>query len=71
MKELLPIERMVKMGETTKLQVEFQKLREKEAHYTKTLQPWQAKVSANVVGFNEKLLQAKRMQMVVTSLLQE
>ena len=40
MKDLLPIERMLKMGEMTKLQVVMQKLREKEAHYIKTLQPW-------------------------------
>ena len=70
-KDLLPIERMLKMGEMTKLQVEMQKLRAKEAHYMKTLQPWKAKVSAIVVGVNEKLLQAKRMQTIVTSLLEE
>ena len=46
-------------------------MRAKEAHYTKTLKPWQVKVSAIAVGVNEKLLQAKRMQTTVTSLPEE
>lgn len=71
MKDLLLIERMLKMGKMTKLQAEMQKLRAEEACYTKTLQPWQEKVSAIVVGVNEKLLQARRMHTIVTSLLEE
>ena len=71
MKDFLPIERMLKMDEPTKLQEEMQKLREKEAHYMKTLKPWKVKVLAIVVGANEKLLQARRMQTIVTNLLEE
>ena len=71
MKDLLPIEHILKMEETTKLQAELQKLRAKEVHYTNTLQPWQEKLSTITVGVNEKLLQAKRMQTIVTSLLEE
>lgn len=41
MKDLLPIERMLKMGEMTKLQAKMQKLRVEEVRYTNTLQPWQ------------------------------
>ena len=37
MRDLLPIERMLKMGETNKLQAKMQKLREEEVPYTKTL----------------------------------
>ena len=40
MKDLLPIEIMLKMGETTKLHAKMQKLRAEEARYTKTLQQW-------------------------------
>ena len=71
MKYFLPIEHMLKVGETTKLQVEIQKLRAEGAHYTTTMQTWKEKVSAIAIGVNEKLLQARRMQMTVTSLLEE
>ena len=54
MKDLLPIEHMLKMGKITKLQEEMHKMREEEARYTKTLQPWQAKVSTIAVEVNEK-----------------
>lgn len=37
MKDLQPIQRMLKMGEATKLQAKMQKLREEEECYTKTL----------------------------------
>ena len=36
MKDLLPIERMLKMGERTKLQAKMQKLRAEESRYIKT-----------------------------------
>ena len=61
MKDLLPIERMLKMGETTKLQAKMQKLRAEEVHYTKTLQPWKTWLSAIAVKITEKLSQAKKM----------
>lgn len=61
MKDLFPIERMLKMGETTKLQAKMQKLREEEVRYTKTLQPWQMRLSTIAIKVTEKLSQAKKM----------
>ena len=40
MKDLTPLQRMLQMGESKKLQTELQQLRTKEAEYLKTLQPW-------------------------------
>ena len=37
MKDLQPIERMLKLGEMTKLQAKMQKFRVEEARYTNTL----------------------------------
>lgn len=71
MKDLLPIERMLKMGQTTKLQVKMQKLREEEESYTKTLQPWQTWLSTIALKVTKKLSQARKMQTIVTSLLEE
>lgn len=40
-KDLSALEHIIKMKESTKLQVEMQKLLAKEAEYLRTLQPWQ------------------------------
>lgn len=71
MKDLLPIERMLKMSEMTKLQENMQKLRVEEAHYMKTLQPWQTRLSSIALKVTEKFSQAKKMQTTITSLLEE
>lgn len=71
MKDLQPIQRMLKMGETTKLQAKMHKLREKEARYTKTLQPWQTRLSTIALKVTENLSQAQQMQIAVTSLMEE
>ena len=71
MKDLLPIERILKMGETTKLQAKMQKLREKEVRYRKTLQPWKMRLLAIALKVTVKFSQAKKMQTTITSLLEE
>lgn len=71
MKDLKPIERMLKSGETTKLQAKMQKLREKEVCYTKMLQPWQTQLLNIALIVTEKLSQAQKMQTTVTILLEE
>ena len=43
MKDLPPIQRMMKMGETKKLQNQMHMLRKDEAHYLKIVQPWKMK----------------------------
>lgn len=40
MKYLIPLQCMLKMRESNKLQIVLQKLRAKEANYLQTLQPW-------------------------------
>ena len=71
MKDLLPIERILKMDEMSKLQAKMQKLREEEVRYTKTLQPWQTWLSTIALKVTEKLSQAKKMQTTITNLLEE
>ena len=55
MKDLDPLQRMLKMGESKKLQIELQQLWAHEAEYLKTLQPWQDEVSTIVIKVNVKL----------------
>ena len=55
MKDLVPIQYMLKMGESKKLQNELQQLRTKEAEYLKTLQPRQEQVSEIAVNINVML----------------
>ena len=71
MKDLAPLQRMLKMGESKKLQTELQRLRAHEVEYLKTLQPWQDEVSAIAMKFNAKFTEFQAMQMTVVSLLEE
>lgn len=71
MKDLIPLQRMLKMGESRKLQTELHQLRTKEAEYLKNLQPWQEQVSEIVVKFNAKLMEFQATQMIFASLLIE
>lgn len=49
----------------------MQKLRAEEAYYTKTLQPWQTRLSTIALKITKKLSQAQQMQTTITSLLEE
>ena len=71
MKDLIPLQRMLKMGENKRLQTKLQKLRAKEAEYLQTLQPWQEKVSKNEIKINMKPTKFKATQMTIVILLKE
>ena len=70
-KDLVPLQHMLKMGESKRLQTKLQQLRAKEAKYLKSLQPWQDQVSEIVVKVNVKLTEFQATQMTVKSLLVE
>ena len=71
MKDLTPLQRMLQMGESKKLQTELQKLRAKEAKYLQTLEPWQEQVSEITVKINVNLTEFQATQWTVVSLLTE
>lgn len=71
MKALPAIEKMLKMGETQKLQEKLRKLHREEAHYLKTIKPCQEEVSQIALKVNEKLTQFKATQTTVVSLQEE
>lgn len=71
MKDLILLEHMLKMKESTKLQTELQKLRAKEAEYMQTLEPWQEQVSEIAVNINANLIEFKVTKMIVASLLDD
>lgn len=71
MKDLIPLQHKLKMGESKRLQTELQKIRAKEAEYLQTLQPWQEKVSKNAIKINMKPTKFKATQMTVVILLKE
>lgn len=71
LKDLPPIQIMLKMGESTKLQAKMQKLRVKQVHFTKTLQPWKARLSDIAIKVTEKLSHTQQMQTEVTSLMEQ
>jgi hypothetical protein len=60
LKDLPPIQRMLKMSESTKLQAKMQKLRAKEACFTETLQPWQVRLLDIAVNITENLSHAQQ-----------
>lgn len=71
LEDLSPIQRMLKRGESTKLQAEMQKLRTEEACFAETLQPWQARLSDMALKIIEMLSHAQQIQTEVTSLMEE
>ena len=70
-KDMPPLQCMLKMGENNKLQSELQQLRTQEEEYLKTVQPWQKEVSTNALQVNSKLTNFKATQTTVASLLEE
>lgn len=62
---------MLKMGESTRLQIELQRLHVHEAEYLKALHPWQDEVSKIAIKVNAKLTEFQATQMTVASLLVE
>lgn len=71
MKDMPPLQRMLKMGENKKLQTELQKLHAQEAKYLKIVQPWQVEVSQSALQVNQKLTEFKEMQTTTASLMDE
>lgn len=71
MKALLAIEKMLKMGETPKLQERLRKLRREEAHYLKIVHPWKEEVSQIALKVNEKLTEFKATQTTIARLQEE
>ena len=71
MKDLIPLQCMLMMGESKRLQEELQKLRAQEADYLQTLYTWQEQLSKIVVKINVKLTEFKATQMIVASFLEE
>ena len=59
MKDLLPLQRMLKMGKNKKLQGELQKLCAREEEYLKIVQPWQEEVSEIALQIDAKILEFK------------
>ena len=59
MKDLPPLQRMMKMGENKRLQTKLQKLRAQEEEYLKIVQPWQEEVSVTALQVNAKLTKFK------------
>ena len=70
MKDLPPIQCMIKMGETTKSQTQMQTLHKDEARYLKTVQPWQEEVSHIALQVNEKLTKIKATQTTIAELVE-
>lgn len=71
LKDLPPIQRMLKRRESSKLEAKMQKLRIEEAGFTETLQPWQAHLSDMAVKITEKLSHTQQIQTKVTCLMDE
>ena len=71
MKEMPLLQRMLKMGDIKRLQVELQYLCAREADYFKIVQSWQDEVSEIALQVNAKLVEFKAMQTTVASLLEE
>lgn len=71
LKDLPPIQKLLKMGESTKLQAKMDKIRAEEARFTETLQPWQARLSYIAIKVTEKLSQTQQMKTIVTILMEE
>lgn len=71
MKALPTIEKMLKMGETQKLQEKLRKLRREEANFLKIVQPWKGEVSQIDLKINEKIMELKATQTTIASLLEE
>ena len=71
MKDFPPIQRMMKMGETKKLQTQMKTLCKDEAHFLKTVQPWQDEISQIPLQVNDNLAEFKATQTTVANLLEE
>lgn len=59
MKDLPPLQRMLKMGENKKLQGKLQKLCTHEDECLKTMQPWQEEVSEITMMIDAKISEFK------------
>ena len=57
MKDLAPLQCMLKMGESKRLQTELQQLRACEEEYLKTIHPWQDEVPVITIKVNAKLIE--------------
>lgn len=71
MKDLSPLQRMLKMGENKKLQSELQKLHTCKEEYLKIVKPQQKEVSNIALNIDAKITDFKATQTIVASLLED
>ena len=57
MEGLTPMQRMIKLGESKKLQIRLQKLRAEETEFLKVTQPWQDKMADLALQVETKLVE--------------
>lgn len=69
MEGLTPVQRMIKSGESKRLQIQLQKLHEEETEFLQVTQPWQDKLADLALQVETKLAEFRETQTAVGKLL--
>ena len=68
MEGLTQVQRMIKLGESKKLQIRLQKLREEETEFLQVTQPWQDELVDLALQVEAKLAKFQETQTTVVNL---